>query len=265
MYGPQQKGNILKSEKLPISVCIITLNEQLNIGACIESADFASEIIIVDSFSTDQTRKISESYGARFFEHKFEGHIQQKNIALSYATFPWVIAIDADERISQAMKTRIFEIFQGEPKYDGYRFHRTTWYLTKWIRHGRFYPDRQLRLFKKDKATWGGSNPHDKIKLSGTFCDLNEDILHYSYRDIANHIQTSNNFSSIQANILFNRGKNRFIVFKMILKSIWTFLDSYLLRAGFMDGREGFIIAVISAFSMFARYAKVYELDVKQR
>lgn len=255
----------MNPDKLPISACIITLNEQDNIGSCIESLDFVSEIIVVDSFSTDHTRAIAEKYGAKFFTHKFEGHIQQKNIALSYATNTWVISLDADERVSREMRNKIFEIFKEGPKYDGYRFRRTTWYLTKWIRHGRFYPDRQLRLFLKAKATWAGVNPHDKISLNGNVCNLKEDIQHYSYKDLSGHIRTSNNFSSIQANNLFHAGKDQFIVLKMIFKSLWTFIDCYILRSGFRDGKEGFIIAVISSFSMFARYAKVYELDIKKK
>lgn len=251
-----------RTEKLPISACIITLNEEKNIKACIESLNFASEVIVVDSFSSDKTEDICLSLGARFYKHKFEGHIEQKNIALSYASHAWVLSLDADERVSEGMRREIYRIFKGPTAFDGYRFRRCTWYLDRWIRHGRFYPDKQLRLFRKEKARWGGVNPHDKIQLQGNFKDINEEIYHYSYQDLAHHIRTLNSFSGIQAKNLFEKKNLLFPVTKMIAKSLWTIFDSYILRRGFLDGRPGVIIAVFSGFSMFARYAKLYELNL---
>jgi len=250
-------------EKLPISACIITLNEEKNIAACIESLSFASEIIVVDSFSTDKTEEICRKIGARFYQHKFEGHIEQKNIALGYATHTWVISLDADERVSEPMRRSIYKIFKGPTSFDGFRFRRCTWYLQRWIRHGRFYPDKQLRLFRKAKARWGGVNPHDKIILDGkNFQDRNEEILHFSYQDLAQHIRTLNSFSSIQSSNLFQKGNRSFPVSKMVLKSLWTIFDNFILRLGFLDGRAGVVVAVFSGFSMFARYAKLYELNI---
>jgi len=246
--------------KLPITACIITLNEANNIEACIKSLDFVSEIVVVDSFSTDQTCAIAESLGAKVYKQKFLGHIEQKNIALSYASQPWVFALDADERVSPDLKSAVLDIFKEGPQFDGYRFHRATWYLSRWIRHGRFYPDKQLRLFKRSKARWGGVNPHDRIILDGNFLDIPQDILHYSYDDIADHVKTSNSFSTIQAKHLYVLGYVKFPILKMVFKSLWTFLDSYIFRLGFLDGREGLIIAFISAYSMLIRYAKLYEM-----
>ncbi len=250
--------------KLPISACIITLNEAGNIAECIKSMDFVSEVIVLDSFSDDDTCTIAESLGAKVYKQKFLGHIEQKNKALSFASMEWVLALDADERVSPELRSSILEIFRNKPNYDGYRFHRSTWYLTRWIKHGRFYPDKQLRLFKKDKAIWGGKNPHDKIILTGQFCDIPQDILHYSYENIFDHVKTSNNFSSIQSKQLVTSNRGQFPILKMMLKSHWTFFESYFLRRGFMDGREGLIIALISSFSMLIRYAKVYEISVSR-
>ena len=248
--------------KLPISACIITLNEASNIAECIKSMDFVSEVIVLDSFSDDDTCKIAESLGAKVYKQKFLGHIEQKNKALSFATMDWVLALDADERVSPELRTSILEIFRNPLKFEGYRFHRSTWYLTRWIKHGRFYPDKQLRLFKKDSANWGGHNPHDKIILKGQFCDIPQDILHYSYENIFDHVKTSNNFSGIQSKQIASSKKGRFPILKMMVKSLWTFFESYFLRRGFMDGREGLIISLISSFSMLIRYAKVYEISV---
>ena len=249
-------------DKLPITACIITLNEEKNIQACLDSLDFVSEFVVVDSFSQDKTRELCEQRGVRFFEHPFEGHIQQKNLALSYASQPWVLALDADERVSGNMREKIFEIFHSAPQECGFRFRRRTWYISRFILHGRFYPDWQLRLFRKDSACWAGKNPHDKIELSGSCKDVKADILHYSYADVSGHVKTLNSFSSIQARNLYNENRRGFVIAKMCIKSFWAFVDSYFLRRGLLDGREGFIVACFAAVSMFVRYAKLYELTV---
>ena len=263
-YGQLLTEIDLKMTKLPISACIITLNEANNIADCIKSMDFVSEIIVLDSFSDDDTCKIAESLGAKVYKQKFLGHIEQKNMALSFASMEWVLALDADERLSPELKASILNIFQNPLRFDGYRFNRSTWYVTRWIKHGRFYPDKQLRLFRRTKAVWGGTNPHDKIMLTGKFKDVPQDILHYSYENIFDHVKTSNHFSSIQAKHIATANVTQFPILKMMAKSIWTFMESYFLRLGFLDGREGLIISWISSFSMLIRYAKVYEISMSR-
>jgi glycosyltransferase involved in cell wall biosynthesis len=258
------------ADLLPLTVCIITFNEEAHIASCLQSVSFARDVVVVDSFSTDKTQEICRQTcpHVRFFENPFEGHIQQKNVALSKAQEEWVLALDADERVSPEMRQAIFEIFRTGPQADGYSFRRVTQYLGRWIRHGAFYPDRKLRLFRKDKAHWGGHNPHDRIVLAGRVIERQEEILHFSFDDLTDHIRTINAFSSIQAKNIFAEGPaghNRGTLTRMIGRSLWVIFRHLVLRGGILDGRRGVVIAVFSAFSMFARYAKVYELELQRR
>jgi glycosyltransferase involved in cell wall biosynthesis len=254
--------------KLPISACIITFNEEANIAECIKSLFFAKEIIVLDSGSNDKTCEIAESLGATVSHHHFESHIKQKNHALTYANYDWVIALDADERVSPKLRSEITKLFEEikidenglDNLCDGYKFPRKTYYIDKWISHSGWYPDKHLRLFRKSSAEWGGKNPHDKIILTGTIGELKGDILHYSFSSLRAHIDTINNFSAIMARNLFQEGKTNFIVPKLFLKPIWKFIDMFLLKKGFLDGTHGLIIALFSSFDMCARYAKLYEL-----
>lgn len=248
--------------KEKISACIITYNEERTIKDCLLSVSFADEIIVVDSHSTDKTCEIAKEFGAKIVTHDFEGHIQQKNYAKSLAKNEWVISLDADERVSASLRKEIEKIFSIGPAYDGYRFKRKTFYLNKWISHGGWYPDKHLRLFKNSIATWSGKNPHDRIFLDGKVKCLKSDLLHYSFPNLASHINTINNFSGIMARDLFKKNKVHFVLPKMILKTLWKFFEMYIFKRGFLDGRQGFIIATFSAFSTFARYAKLYEITV---
>jgi glycosyltransferase involved in cell wall biosynthesis len=254
-----------EGQKLPITLCVITFNEQDQIAECLASADFVSEVVVVDSYSTDSTEDLCRDAGAhvRFYQHPFDGHIQQKNLALQKAKQPWVLALDADERVSPAMRSAILEIFSNEPRVDGYSFRRVTQYMGRWIRHGAFYPDRKVRLFRRDKARWGGQNPHDRIVLSGRQEQREEEILHYSFDDLSDHIRTINSFSTIQARQIFGANPaagQHWVLTRMLARSAWVVFRHLVLRAGILDGRRGVIIALFSAFSMLARYAKVYEM-----
>src|SRR6185312_8761206 len=172
-----------------ISVVIITKNEEKNIGRCIDSVkDIADDIIVIDSFSTDKTEEICKSKGARFVQHAFEGHIEQKNYATSLTEYPHVLSLDADEALDDTLKKSIAEVKENW-KYDGYEMNRLTNYCGTWIKHCGWYPDRKLRLFDKTKGKWGGINPHDKFELqpNSTISRLRGDILHYSYYTIDDH------------------------------------------------------------------------------
>jgi glycosyltransferase involved in cell wall biosynthesis len=245
--------------KLPLTVCIITLNEEDHIAACLASVDFAAEIVVVDSFSSDRTEELCKAAGVRFLQNVFKGHIEQKNFALQCATQDWVLSLDADERVSPTMRVAIETIFRNGPSFEGYSFRRVTRYLGRWIRHGAFYPDRKLRLFRRACAHWGGENPHDRIVLQGSCQERNEEILHYSYKDLADHIRTLNSFSNIQARNVFERSQSNWLLLRMVARSLWVVFNHLIIRRGFLDGYAGVIIAVFSGFAMFARYAKVYE------
>lgn len=243
-----------------LSVVIITFNEEKNIKRCLDSIkDIADEIIVVDSYSTDNTEQICTAFNVRFIQHPFEGHIQQKNYALELASKDLVLSLDADEALSDELKNNIIAVKENA-KFDGYTMNRMTNYCGKWIRHGTWYPDTKLRLAKKSLVHWGGENPHDKLIISSSKVQhLKGDILHYSYYSIEGHLQQQQNFSSIAAEAMFLRGK-RAPFYKLILNPIASWIKDILFRFGFLDGKSGFIIANISAKSVYWKYSKLRSL-----
>lgn len=247
---------------IPLSVAVITYNEERNIVRCLSSVhDLATEVVVVDSGSTDRTRILAREAGARIVEHPFEGHIQQKNFALSCCTHEWVLSLDADEALSDDVRDAIRAVLT-DPIHDGYRMNRLTNYCGSWIRHGGWYPDRKLRLFRKTKGTWTGVNPHDRFELSdpqSVVGHLSGDLLHYSYRSISDHLRQIDYFTDITARELLQRGVKA-PVWKIILAPPFRFLRDYVLKGGCLDGFHGFVIASLSAGSVLIKYAKLRHL-----
>jgi glycosyltransferase involved in cell wall biosynthesis len=246
---------------MKISAVIITFNEEINIGRCLESLrDVADEIIVVDSFSTDNTKTICADFGVKFLEHAFEGHIQQKNWAWQQASHEYVLSLDADEALDATLTSEILRV-KSRPKHRTYKMNRLTNYCGKWIRHGSWYPDRKLRLARKDAAIWAGENPHDKLTpLDGKKAHrLKGDILHYSYYSVDQHIEQQQKFSSIAAQAMFNRGKKA-PLFKLFVNPMASIIKDLFIRQGFLDGWSGFVIAYISAKSVFWKYSKLRQL-----
>jgi glycosyltransferase involved in cell wall biosynthesis len=246
-----------------LSVVIITYNEERNIKRCLDSiAGIADEIIVVDSFSTDATESICSGYDLQFIKHAFEGHIQQKNWALEKASKAYILSLDADEALSDELKQSISAIKQRSD-FDAYTMNRLTNYCGKWIHHGSWYPDTKLRLAKKSLVQWGGENPHDKlITNSKKIKHLKGDILHYSYYSIEGHLKQQEKFSSIAAEAMFLRGKKA-PLYKLILNPAASFIKDIFIRLGFLDGKSGFTIAIISARSVFWKYRKLRNLHLK--
>jgi len=245
-----------------ISVVIITYNEEDKIARCIDSVkEIADEIVVLDSFSSDATETIAKQKGARFFQQKFEGHIQQKNRALTLARNDWVLSLDADELLSPAAIKAIKAINNSE-KMSAFSFKRLNNYCGEWITHGGWYPDRKVRLFRKSEAIWGGINPHDKIQLkkNAVVCHLPADILHYSYASIEEHIAQSKRFSEIAATELFKSGQ-RSSLLKLVFSPVGKFVRDYFFRLGFLDGYNGIMIAYISAKAVFWKYVFLYQLN----
>jgi glycosyltransferase involved in cell wall biosynthesis len=244
-----------------ISLVIITFNEEKNIRQCLSSAfDIVDEIIVVDSFSTDKTEEICSQFDVKFVKHKFEGHIEQKNWALTQAKYPIILSLDADEVLSDELKNSILSV-KNNSEYEGYFFNRKTNYCGKWINHTGWYPDQKLRLWKAGQGNWTGMNPHDKFELipGATKKFLKGDLLHYSYHSISQHIQQVDKFTDIIALANFNKGK-RTNLLKAIFHSIWKFKHDYILKLGFLDGYYGFVISIISAFATFSKNIKLIEL-----
>jgi glycosyltransferase involved in cell wall biosynthesis len=250
------------SEKL--SVTIITLNEERNIGRCIEAAwQVADEIIVVDSFSTDKTKEICLSKGAKFFENEFEGHIQQKNFAITKASYTNILGIDADEIVSGRLATSINGV-KANWKHDAYSLYRLSQYCGQFIYHGDWYPDKKIRLFKKSAGIWAGINPHDSFFPSKgkSIGKLNGNLEHYTFNSVGEHLKQARKFSEIGSKEIL-KSSQRVYFYHLILHPAWRFLRSYLLRFGFLDGLRGFTISSIIALETYLKYLQVYWPVVK--
>jgi glycosyltransferase involved in cell wall biosynthesis len=248
-----------------LSVVIITLNEERNIERCITSVQsFADEIVIVDSLSTDRTCLIAKRMGARIIEQAFLGHIEQKNFAITQASFPIILSLDADEEVSPELAANILNIKETWPA-DGFTMNRLTNYCGQWIRHSGWYPDSKLRLFDSRKGKWAGMNPHDKYTMTNDsrILHLEGDLFHYSYYTIAEHIKQSEKFSLIAAQAMFKAGRKPRLR-KILLNPCFKFFRNYILKGGFRDGFYGFVICRITAFETFMKYLHLRELHQKK-
>jgi glycosyltransferase involved in cell wall biosynthesis len=251
---------------LQLSVVLITFNEEKNIARCLESVQaIADEIVVVDSFSTDKTIDLCVAYGAKIIQNKFEGHIQQKNFALTQASFPYALSLDADEVLSVELQDSIRSAKKNW-QFAAYKMNRLTNYCGVWIHHCGWYPDAKIRLFERSKGAWTGINPHDKYELQDPKAKvgyLNGDILHYSYYSISGHIKQVDYFTEISARMLFERKKKASLV-RLFISPAFRFFRDYVLKGGFLDGYYGFVICMISSHAVFLKYVKLRELWKKE-
>ncbi|MEQ8350108.1 MAG: glycosyltransferase family 2 protein [Leptospiraceae bacterium] len=258
-----------------LSACIITLNEQDNLPDCLRSLDFVSEIVIVDSGSRDNTQKIARAAGARLFKREFDNYIDQKNFAIQKARGPWILFLDADERIDVRLNAEIRKLFSASPGSDisrgsspvkpevrpstaGYKVPRRTFYLGRWIRHSGWYPDYSIRLFRKGSGQFEGRTFHETVKIRGRAGKLHNPILHFSYRSIRQHLDVINRYSELFARERLSLGKRNGVLFSLG-KGLIKFLTMYVWRLGFLDGRAGLVIAVLGSYYNFLKYIKVWE------
>jgi glycosyltransferase involved in cell wall biosynthesis len=247
---------------IKLSVVIITFNEEKNIARCLDSVkEVADDVVVVDSFSKDKTKEISLSKGARFVEHAFEGHIQQKNWAITQAKYPHVLSLDADEALDEKLIQSIKKAKANWNK-DGYYMNRLTNYCGHWVKYCGWYPDKKLRLWDSRKGEWRGINPHDKYELfeGGKNAGyLEGDILHYSFDSIDSHLKQIEYFTDISSKALFATGKKPSFI-KLYLSPTAKFIESYFLKAGFLDGKYGFEICKNSAWATKLKYHKLKKL-----
>lgn len=241
-------------------MCIICFNEETNLRRSLKSVSWADEIIVVDSLSQDRTPEIAKEYTGQVFERGWTGYRDQKNFALSKSRGEWVLSLDADEEVSEALRDEILgEISQPEAK-QGYRIPRRSYYQGRWINHSGFYPDRQLRLFRRASGTWVGGRVHERVEVRGSVGLLRNDLLHYPYQgSISGQLKAIAGFSALMAEDMYERGE-RFHLGLLLLRPPLKFLEVYLLKFGFLDGLAGLIIAVSSAYAMFVRYVKLREI-----
>ena len=242
-----------------VSVTIITLNEEKDIRYALESVKWADEIVIVDSGSSDKTADICKEYTDKVFYNPWPGMNAQKAHTKTLTTYDWLLNIDADERVSPELAGEIKDILKTGGEYDGYFIPRKVYYLGRWIEHSGWYPDYKLRLFKPGKGRWAGIDPHDEVVVEGKVGYLKGDIHHFTYENIEDHIATMNRFTSVAAGEYEKRGKKSGVL-NLVIRPPLTFFKKYILKQGFRDGLPGFIIAVSSAYYVFLKYAKLWEL-----
>lgn len=243
-----------------LSLAIICLNEEANIERCIRSVPFADDIVVLDSGSTDRTREIALQCGARVFDEEWRGFRAQKQRATDLCRHDWVLSLDADEALSDESQNELKHLLANGLAGDGYEFPRLSWALGRWIRHGGWYPDWQLRLFNRAQASWqGGEHVHERVSAVSV-TRLQAPILHWPFATHAEQVATNNRYSGLGADELRKRGVS-FSLFRLIWKPISKFLETYFIKRGFLDGLPGFIISVGAAYSVFLKFAKLWESE----
>lgn len=246
-----------------VSAIIVCFNEEDNIRDCLESLKWVDEIVVVDSFSTDRTVEICRQYTDRVVQRPWAGYRDQKAFAHSLATKDWVFLLDADERVPPELKEEVQDaLAHFGSRYTAFLVPRLVYYLGRWWWRGGWYPDYDIRLFRRDRATWGGKDPHEKILVDGEVRRLKSPLHHFSYRDVSDHLNRINRFTSISARELRAVGK-RWSWGDTLGRPAVRFVHSYLWKRGFFEGFPGFFIAVTAAFYVYLRYAKLRELELK--
>ncbi|HEY7336077.1 MAG TPA: glycosyltransferase family 2 protein [Bryobacteraceae bacterium] len=238
-----------------ISATIITLNEERNVARAIESLRCVDEILVVDSGSTDRTVEIAEKLGARVVESEWPGYANQKNLAAAQASHDWILSIDADESLSEALEAEIWKLKKSGPEFDAYTMPRLAQYLGRWIRHSGWYPDRKIRLYDRRKAKWEGAYVHESLKVGGKVGSLEGNLLHFTCDSLSEHLRTMDRYTTLAAEqLLSTREKPKWS--QLILVPPWTFVQTYFLKLGYLDGLEGLAIAYMAAFYNFLKLAK---------
>lgn len=249
--------------KLPISLVVITLNEEANIERCLKSVPFVDEIIVVDSFSQDRTVEIAARLGAKTFQEKWRGFGPQKAFATAQAKNDWILNLDADEALSPELAVEIVQKFSQLDPEAGYQFKRRSFHLGRWINHGGWYPDLQLRLYNKQYSNWDSAGLHEKVQVSKKL-KMQHDLWHWVFRDLSHNVVTNDRYSTLGAEALWEKGKG-FSFFKLLTKPASKFIECYFVKLGFLDGMAGYIIAVGASYSIFLRYAKMWEMEKVQK
>ncbi len=246
-------------EKLPISLLIISLNEEKNIERCINSASWCNDIVVVDAFSSDKTPEIAKSLGARVYSEKWRGYGEQKNFGMSLTHNEWVLSLDADEAASPGLVDELKKLMVSGLDHDAYECKRRSWYMGRWIYHGGWYPDLQKRFFNRTSTKWTTTAVHEYLSAKSVG-RLRSEILHWPFQSLAYQIEKHNKYSSLGAIERKKQGEH-FSIFKLIFKPVVKFIESYFFKLGFLDGMPGFIIAVGAGYSIHLKMAKLYELE----
>ena len=245
---------------MKITATIITLDEERNIARAIESLRCCDEILILDSGSTDRTVELATNLGARVMEAGWRGYAGQKNCAAEQASYDWILSLDADEALSEALEGEIWNLKKNGPDFDAYTMPRLARYLGRWILHSGWYPDRKVRLYDRRKARWVGDFVHESVRVDGRIGHLESNILHFTCDSLSEHVKTMDRYTTLAAQELAAR-QVKIQLPRLIFDPAWTFCKSYLLQRGFLDGAEGLAIAYMAAFYTFLKYSKARNMS----
>lgn len=248
---------------MKISATIIAYNEERNIARAIESLRCCDEIIVIDSGSSDRTCEIAANLGARIVESVWLGFAGQKNFASDRAAHDWILSIDADEALSEALEGEIWGLKKNGPACDGYTMPRLAQYLGRWIFHSGWYPDRKVRLFDRRKATWVGRYVHESVQVNGSVGHLQANLLHFTCSSLSEHLKTMDRYTTLAAEQIIAEGRPVGWP-ELLLDPPWTFFRTYVIERGFLDGMEGLAIAHMAALYNFLKFAKVRIMSPKR-
>jgi glycosyltransferase involved in cell wall biosynthesis len=243
-----------------LSVTVITKNEAADIGAALASVAWADEIVVVDSRSADETVAIARQYTDRVVVREWPGYIEQKNYAASIATHEWILSLDADERVTPALAAEIRTLLAATPREAAYRIPRVTWHLGRWIRTTDWYPDFQLRLYDRRAAQWTGKYVHEAVTVQGQVGRLRGELQHYAYRDIADHLETIDRYTTYAARQMHEAGRRTGLL-QIAGHPPLAFLRNYIARGGIRDGGVGFVVSALNSYYVFLKFAKLWELQ----
>jgi len=241
-----------------LSATIVTLNEERNIARAIESLRFADEVLVVDSGSQDRTVDVARRLGARVIEEPWRGYAGQKNFAAQAAAHDWILSIDADEAVNEELEGEILALKQDGPRFNAYTMPRLAQYCGRWIRHGGWYPDRKIRLYRRGFAEWQGAFVHESVKTTHPVGQLNGHLLHFTCGSLSEHVRTVDKYTTLAARELAERNQPVPLT-RLTLDPAWTIFRTYILRRGFLDGPQGIAIAWMAGLYTFLKYAKARE------
>lgn len=257
------KSAFPSSDRTPISAFVVCCNEEEDIARCLRSVQWCDEVIVVDSGSTDRTLEICKGFDVTLLHHDWPGFVAQKQFGLDQCQNEWVLNLDADEEVSEELRSEILELLESESnsssRFSGYQIPRTVYYLDRWWRKGGWYPEARLRLVRKSATTWGGVDPHEKAIVVGEVGKLSGELYHFTYKDISDHVHALDRHSSAAAQSLLARGRTGSVPV-LLTRPIGRFVKFYFLRRGYREGIAGLIAAVLEGVYVFLRTAKLMQL-----
>lgn len=241
-----------------LAALVLTYNEEDNIKDCLESVKWIDEIVVIDSFSKDNTVEICKKYTNKIFQRKFDDFSSQRNYGLEKIESEWVLVVDADERVTPELREEIINELTNQPQFNGYRIPRKNYFLGKWIKYCGWYPDYTLRLFRKSNVAKYYGKVHEGIKIKGNITNLTNDLIHNTYRNLAHYEHKMNQYTTLWAEEKYKEGKRKGFLY-IIIRTLLEFIKKFFIKKGFLLGPQGFVLSFLSSYYQFLKYAKLWE------